>query len=612
MGVGEPLPLKFNPQVVKDSTRRASEMTYFDCDKVRFVNGFPRSIGGWEKISDDAVIGVPRSLFGWSDIAGNNLMSVGTSQKYYMEEGGSFEDITPVRATETGVSLTTVAGSHGVTVNDAGHGAIAGDYVILDASVGVGGITVLAGEYAIISVTSSSAYIIRHTSAALSDDTKGSIGVTYLISGGLDTVVLGGGWGAGTWGRETWGSGVDATIVGSQLRVWTQDNFGEDLVFAPRGGVIYYKDVSSGAGRAVAISSLGSANEVPTWVDQVLVAADERTVFAFGCNPIGSSSPDPLMVRWADRESLVEWEPGATNSAGGIRLSLGSKHMIAVKIRQGIATFTNRALYLIQFLGTQGYGQRLIADNTIILGPKAATVLNGIVYWMATRGIFMFNGTTSPLPSPMVQFMYDNMNSVQSWKCHIGVNAEFNELKFFYCSKDSDEIDSYVIYNVIDQNWCPGTMERTCWLESGTFQKPRAADPDGYVYEHETGLNDGSTNPPSPLNSFVETNIFALGNAKYQHRIRAMWPDINFQGSLAATPEVTVSMRLQNRQGSTDALAALGDVVNTVSVPVEEFTDKIDVKKRARFMSLRIDCAATDTAWQLGVPHLDLVQDGQR
>lgn len=613
---GEPIPLKFSPQVVKDSTRRAGEMTYFDGDRFRFINGLPQSIGGWEKISNDAVIGTPRSLFCWSALDGSNLMSVGTNVKYYLEEGGEFDDITPVRATSSGLisPFTTTISSGSIVVNDGSHGALAGDYVTFSGAATVAGLD-MNDEFEIQTIIDANNYTVQHSSTASSSTTGGgaSVDADYQLTIGLNTTVLGGGWGAGLFSRGTWGSGVSTTIQGSQLRIWSEDNFGEDLVFAPRGGAIYYKDISAGAGRAVAVSSLGGANEVPVVVDQILVSADERTLMAFGCNPIGSSTADPLMIRWADRESLVEWEPTASTTAGGIRLSIGSQHMIAVKARQGIVTFTDKAVYLLQFLGTSGYGQRLIADKTFILGPRAAATMDGIVYWMATRGIFSWNGTVAELPSGLTQYIYKRMNRDQSWKAHIGINPEYGELKFFYCSTNSSEIDSYVIYNIKEKTWAPGTMERTAWVAAGgSHRKPRAADADGYVYEHETGLNDGSTNPPQALNSYIETNIFTLGNGKQQHRIRSIWPDINFSGSEAASPEVVLSMRLQNRMGSADSLIEMGEAVRTVSTPVEEFTDKIDIGKRARFLAFRIDCDAVDTAWQLGVPHVDLIPDGQR
>lgn len=616
---GDPTPLKFTPQVVKDSTRRAGEMTYFDCDRIRFVNGFPQSIGGWTKISKDAVLGVPRALFAWSNLSGSNLMAVGTSWKYYIENGGSFEDITPIRASSTinNNPFATVDATSIVTVTDTAHGASLNDFVTYSGATTTGGIdaAVLNAEHQVTEVVDADTYKIDVGVNATSTTSGGgaSVSAAYQITTGLDSTVLGGGWGAGAWSRSTWGSAVSTTIEGSQLRLWSQDNFGEDIVFNPRGGGLYYKDISSGAGRGVLISSLGGANEVPVVADQILVATEERTLMAFGCNPIGTSTADPLMVRYADRESLVEWGPTDTTTAGGFRLAIGSRHMIAVKTRQGIATFTDKALYLIQFLGTSGYVPRLISDKVLILGPRAAAALDGALYWMANRGIFTWNGTVSELPSGLTQYIYNRMNRSQSWKAYIGINPEFNELKFCYCSTGSNEPDSYVIYNVKDKTWAPGMLSRTAWVEAaGSLRKPRASDSDGFIYEHESGLNDGSTNPPSALDSYIETNIFTLGNGKHQHRIRAIWPDINFAGSLAASPEVVISMRLQDKMGSPDNLAEIGGAVRSVSVPVEEFTDKIDIGKRARFMSLRISCDSTDTAWQLGVPHLDLIQDGQR
>jgi hypothetical protein len=288
--------------------------------------------------------------------------------------------------------------------------------------------------------------------------------------------------------------------------------------------------------------------------------------------------------------------------------------MIAVKIKQGIATFTDRALYLLQPLGDGDWGQRMIADKVHILGPRAAAAYDGALYWMATRGVFSYSGSVAELPSALTQYIYSRMNRSQASKAHIGVNPEFGELKFFYCSNSSDEIDSVIIYNVKDRTWAPGTLSRTAWTEAaGSQRKPRGADENGYIYEHESGLNDGSENPSLPLNSFIETGLFPIGgNGKYQYRIRGFWPDVAFDGSTAASPGVTMSIRLQDKPGSADVLAEVGDVIRSVTLPVEEFTDKIDVKKRARFMSLRLDCTEKDVAWQLGVPQIEVIQDGAR
>jgi hypothetical protein len=593
-------------------------MDYFDCDRVRFVGGLPQSIGGWTRLSDEALLGTPRSIFAWSTLAAMDLIGIGTHWKYYVYDGSDFTDITPIVDTEAlgGNPLTAVNGSSEVTVNDVAHGASVDDFIIVSGATTFAGLStdVLNAEHQIIEVVDADNYIIDVGADATSSASGGgaSVQVEYLLASGQDSVILGAGWGAGSWGHDGgWGSAADSVVAGSQLRIWTEDNWGEDLLINPRGGAIYFRD-TSGGGRGINLTSISGANEVPVVADQIIVSPEERTAIAFGCNPIGTSTADPLMVRWCDRENLPEWEPTDTTTAGGFRLTLGSKHMIAKKIKQGIATFTNKALYVIQFLGEDGYAPRLISSNTQILGPRAANTLNGVLYWMGVRGLFAYTGTVQELPAPLKDFIYNDINETQSWKCHVGVNPLFNEVKFFYCSRDSEEIDRYVLYNPGTGWWAPGTMERTAWLESGVYQRPRALSPDGYLYEHESGFNDGTTDTPVPLGSYIETNLFTFENGRQQLRLRWAWPDIDFLNSTATTPEVILSFRLQDKPGSEDALIEAGEIVRTVSFPIQEFTDKIDIGKRGRYIALRLECNQLDTAWRMGVNSLDVKQDGKR
>ena len=615
---GQPAPLKFNPQVVKDSTRRASEMDYFDCDRVRFVGGLPQSIGGWERVSSTQILGTPRSIFAWSTLAALDLIGIGTHVKYYIFDGSDYEDVTPIRDTET-LGANPFASTNGLTtlvVTDTAHGASMDDYIVVSGATGFAGILAaeLNLEFQITEVIDADSYVIDVGVAATSTTTGGggAVSIDYLLESGQDSVILGSGWGAGSWGHDGgWGSAADSVIAGSQLRIWTEDSWGEDLLINPRGGAIYFRDTSSG-GRAVDLAGVGGANEVPIVADQIIVSPEERTAIAFGCNPLGETTADPLMVRWCDRENLPEWEPTDTTTAGGFRLTLGSKHMIAKKIRQGIASFTNKALYVIQFLGEDGYAPRLISDNTQILGPRAANTLNGVLYWMSVRGLNAYNGTVQELPSTMTQFIYDDLNETQSWKSYVGVNPLFNEVKFFYCSKESGEVDKYVLFNPGTGWWAPGTMDRTAWLESGVFQRPRAMSPDGYMYEHESGFNDGTTDTPAPLNSFIESNLFTFENGKYQLRLRWAFPDINFLTSTAAEPKVVMSFRVQNQMGSEASLEEAGEVIRTVSADIDQFTKKVDIGKRGRYIALRVECNQLDTAWRMGVNSLDVRRDGQR
>lgn len=617
-GIGEPLPLKFQPRVVKDKTRRAAEFVYFDCDKIRFVGGLPQSMGGWIVNNATAIEGCPRSMFAWSTLAGTNLLGVGTHLKYYVDNGGSYNDITPIRASSTinNNPFTTYIGETRVLVTDTAHGAIEGDFVTFSGATGpVGGISAatLNAEHQITTIIDADSYEIYVSQTASSSTSGGGAAVVaaYQINVGLESTVIGDGWGAGTWGREGWGEAADTTVAGSRLRLWSEDNWGEDLLINPRGGKIYYYDSSTG-NRAEELSTLVGASDVPLFADQIITFPEQRQVIAFGTNEIGLTVQDPMMVRWPATESVVDWTPSDTNDAGGFRLSIGSVFMCAVKIRQGLLTFTDTALYVIQYLGASGYAPRLISDKVSILGPKAANTLNGIGYWMGTRAFMRYNGTVGVLPSEMSDYVFKHMNLAQRYKCFVSIHPAFNEVWFHYPSTNSDEVDTYVSFNVNDETWAPGTFDRTAACPSGVFEYDKMADSNGYIYDHDYGASDLSTSTPAAIGAYIETCIFPLGNPKYSHRVRSIWPDVSFMESDAVSPSVTLSLRFQDKLGSPQRLEELGTATRTVNGTIEEFTDKIDVGKRGRYMSFRIEASDPGVVFRLGTPHLDAIQDGQR
>lgn len=612
-----PLPLTFEPGVVKDRTRRANEFGWWDTDLVRFVEGLPQTIGGWSKPFATAMTGAIRSLFGWIDLDGLQLMGIGTYAKYYTEAGGTIEDITPIRRTAAlGANpITTSAGSGIITITDTGHGAAAGDFVTLSGATLVNAITAASinVEHEILTTTVNT-YTVNTGGTASANGSGGGAGVTatYQLSAGLDTTVVGAGYGAGTWGRDTWDSIASTTAQGAQLRVWTQDNWGEDLVFNPRGGAIYYYDRSSPA-RGVNLDTLPGASDVPLFCDQVMVASESRHLLAFGTNALGSTSPDSLVWRWPDQETLTDWTPSSTNTAGGLRFLIGSRFMQAVKTRQEILAFTDAALYSVQYVGEPDiFTQRLISPNVKIAGPKAAGYLGDSVFWMGTRGFHFYNGQTGDIPCPLKEFVYRDINLYQLWKVHCAVNTLYNEVWWFYCSAGSEEIDRYVMVKVPEMTWANGTLPRTAWLDAGTFTLPRGGDLDGYIYDHETGSDDGSTTPPSALLAFAESSPFAMANGVRAVRIHSIWPDLDFLDSSAATPAAAMVLKLQNRPG-----AALHDTTNSsvsriVTAPIQQFTDKVDIGKRGRFMSFRIESSATGVQWRMGTPTLILRPDGRR
>lgn len=614
----DPMPLKFTPGVVRDRTRRANEMGWWDCDKVRFVQGLPQTIGGWSKPFESAVIGAPRALFGWVDLNGFQLMGIGTHVKYYVEEGGGLTDITPIRRTVT-LGANPIATSNGsgiVTITDAAHGAMAGEFVTISGATAFNNLTTdeLNQEFEIITVTTNTYTVDTGGSANASSSGGGAaVEAEYQITAGLETAVAGGGYGAGAWGRGGWSSAAVITVQGAQLRVWTQDNWGEDLLINPRGYPIFYYDRSNPSDRALDLNDLPGASDAPVIADQVIVASEQRHVLAFGCNELGGTDADPMIWRWADQESVVDWTPSASTAAGGNRFLIGSRFMQAIKTRQEILAFTDRALYSVQYVGVPDiFTQRLISPNVAIASPRGAGFFGDTVYWMEARGFKLYNGQVRDMPCPLSEYVFRDINLFQLWKCHCAVNQLYSEIWWFYCSADSEEIDRYIMVNVNDGTWVNGTLARTAWLPNNVFTLPRASDPDGYIYDQETGYDDGSTSPTTPLQAFAESSPFLIGHGSRAVRIKSVWPDLDFLDSIAVAPEATLVLKLQDKFGTQTHATTNSDVIRTVATPIEVFTDRVDIGKRARMVAFRIESNTIGTQWRLGTPHIELRPDGRR
>lgn len=607
-----PTPLNFAPGVTKDRTRISNQFGYWDADLVRWVEGFPQTIGGWQKALTLQAIGAPRALFGWHDLDGIQCMGVGTYIKYYVETGGTLTDITPLRRTAAlGANpITTSSGSGTITVADAAHGANAGEYVELSGSTDVNGITAaqINTEHVIVTATTNT-YTVATVGTASGAGAGGGAGVTaeYQIAPGLDTTLVGGGYGAGTWGRGTWDSASAVTVQGAQLRVWTQDNWGEDLVYCPRYGVIYYYDRSS-PDRGVDIATMGGATDVPTAACQVLTHSEARHLLVFGATPAGGGALDEMVWRWGSAELVNDFDPTSTNSAGGNRLLIGSKFLQAVKTRQEIVAFTDRALYAIQYVGSPDYfSQRLISPNVKMVGPKAAGFLGDSVFWMDARGFNYYNGAVQELPCPLKEYVFRDINLYQLWKTHCAVNSLYDEVWWFYCSAASEEIDRYVMIKIPEGYWANGTLPRTAWLDNGVFTLPRAADEDGYIYDHETGSDaDGVAMTPH-----IESSPFAIGDGSRAMRIKSLWPDIDFLDSDNAAPEVSLVLKLQDKPGTALHGSTNSDVIQTSSTPVQVFTDRVDIGKRGRFVALRVESAQTGLQWRVGPTRIELRPDGR-
>ena len=653
--------LQLRPGVNRESTTLANEGTWFEMDKVRFRSGYPEKIGGWVKDTGAANTtggalappsgsfwGACRSLFNWITLAGFNLMGLGTNLKYYIQQtaNGTFYDVTPIRATDTVASnaFTTSNTSTTVQVNDTAHGAQAGDFVTISGVGGpVNGIPAadLNKEHQIATIVSNNAYTIVVATAATSSGTTGAATFTYQITTGSDVYTSGVGWGAGGWGGVTsgytstgWGSPAPAGLgIGVQLRLWSQDNFGDYLLLNPRGGAIYLWVPAANPtvyNRAQVISSTNTNTQdgiqywltdssCPTVANIVATSDTSRFAIAFGCNEIGSSTLDPLLVRWSDQEDYKVWAPAATNQAGSFKLSVGSSIVCELQSRQEILIWTDAALYSMQYIGPPFvFSFQILADNISIISPNAAATAANITYWMGTDKFYMYSGRVETLYCPLRQYIFGDINISQQYQFFAGTNEAYNEVWFFYCSANSNEIDRYVIYNHLEKIWSYGNLARTAWLDTPLRDYPSAAGYNGNLIYHEDGVDDGTTNPPSPITSYIQSADFNIGDGHNFGYVWRMIPDITFDGSTVNNPEVTFSMRPRQNPGANYSTAADADVVSTQNYQnqrnylVQQFTQIIYTRVRGRQMAFKILSDGLGVQWQLGVPSIDVRPDGRR
>jgi hypothetical protein len=837
--------LQFRPGVNRESTTLSNEGGWFDGDKIRFRSGYPEKIGGWSRLSSSTFIGLCRSLWNWITLKFFNLMGVGTESKFYIEYGGAYYDITPIRSTVVLTNPFTTNITSGtekiVIVTDADHGAITGDYVTFSGASPVGGLN-LNGEY-VISYVDTNTYTITASSNATSAATGGgTVTAAYQLNNGTVSGSAQVGWGAGLWGGVTTGPAItqinmasgtlDTTltaaiptatstatinvvsttgfaasgtiVVGSEiitysgltgtsftgitrgagarifypigqpvaannvtitvdsttgfppagiinigtelisytgvgattftgcirgasgttaaphpdnsvvqdasgyygwgqsastttntrLRLWSQSNFGQDLLFNPRGGGLYYWSpgagnspdvgtrgiligsfsgtaninstttlnvtfvgsgsihigmVVSGAGIPVGttIASFGTgtggtgtyimslaatatttgitltgSSDVPSKINEILISDATRIVIAFGCNDYGSSELDPMLIRWSAQESYTEWTPTATNQAGSFRLSHGSQIIGALQTRQEILVWTDAAIYSMQYLGPPFvWGFTMLTDNISIVSQNAMATAAGVVFWMGVDKFYVYSGRVETLPSAVRTFIYQDINREEFSQIHAGTSEGYSEIWWFYCSANSNVLDRYVIFNYLDKVWYYGTLSRTAWLDSPLRDYPTAAAIDNRLYFHELGVDDGSTNPPSPINAYLQSSDFDIGDGHNYGFVWRMIPDITFDGSTTPSPmypKVTMTLRPRQNPGSAYGTSANARVDSTQSYAgqqtydVQQFTEIVYTRVRGRQMAFRISSDSLGTQWQLGVPRVDTRPDGRQ
>ena len=614
--------------VNKENTRYTAENGWYVSDKMRFRQGTPEKIGGWVRISGSIFQGVCRSLWNWITLGGLNLVGVGTNLKFYIESGGAYNDITPIRATSTINNNPFVAtnGSAIITVTDTAHGAINGDFVTFSGAVGLGGnitATVLNAEYQITFISVDS-YTITATAIANATDAAGSPGggasvvAAYQINVGPATAVPLLGWGAGSWGSGVWGTGGTSL---STIRLWSQSNFGEDLIFNPRGGALYYWDATTGlTSRGVLVSSLiGADAEVPQVVNFVYVSDTSRFVFCFGCDDYGSSVLNPMLIRWSDQESVTTWAVSATNQAGSIQLSHGSEIITAVQARQEIVVWTDSAIYSLQYQGPPViWSSQLLGDNISIYSPNAAVIASGVIYWMGVDKFYKYDGRVQTLRCDLKQYIFQDINTSQAAQVFAGTNEGFNEVWWFYCSQNSTAIDLYVTYNYLEDVWAYGTLGRTAWLDSGLRDFPLAATYSYNLVNHEQGADDNQTGTPAAINAIISSAEFDIDDGDHFGFVWRMLPDITFRGSSTASPQVTMTLIPMQNSGSgyNDPISLGGNsnatVTRTSTSVIEQFTGQVYVRVRGRQMIIQIESNQLGCAWQLGSPRIDIKQDGRR
>jgi hypothetical protein len=637
--------LQFRPGLNREGTDYSNEGGWYDADKVRFRSGFPEKIGGWTRMANAQFLGICRSLWNWIGLNGSNYLGVGTNLKYYIEQGGTYNDITPVTFTSANVAnaFTITSGSNAMVIVDGAYSPGVGDYLTISnaATISTSNVTatVLNAEYSVVSVINSTAYTVTLPVTANASATGGgsATDIAYQQPIGLNTYTIGTGWGAGPWSRGGWGSA--ATVgIGQQLRLWTNDNYGQDLFIAPRGGSISYwiptgqvypSGLSGGLSeraQPLAIQSTAAGYDgafVPNSTNQIVASAIQRFIICMGANsynPADSETPfDPLLVRWSDQENPYEWVPAVTNQSGEFRLSSGSFIMCARNTRQEILVWTDSAIYSMQYLGPPFiWGFQVLMDNISIISPNAAITINNVTYWMGVDKFYQYSGRVETLPCSLWQYIFEDINKDQAFQVFCGSNEGYNEIWWFYCSTGSNQINKYVIYNYLERTWCYGSMARTAWLDSGIRQYPMAADFNNRILFHESAVDDVSGLAPVPINAYIQSSDFDIGDG---HNFGFVWrilPDINFNGSNVNNPYVTMQVKPRRNAGTPYGTADNPEVISAddfSGAPVyniQEFTGQVYTRLRGRQLAFRIESDSLGVAWQLGSPRIDIRNDGRR
>lgn len=612
--------LQFKPGINKEISQYGGEPYWYDGDYVRFREGYPEVVGGWTRAISAQLAGKCRAMFAWTTLSGLNYIALGTHLKHYLFDGGQYIDITPLRKTTNplgGNPIATTNGSGTVTITDASHGASVGDYVTISGASAFNGLTSgqLNQEFVIVTVPNANTYTVATGGTANATSSGGGAAViaAYQIAVGLDSTVFGGGWGAGPWSRNGWGDGYDTSIAGASLRIWSQSNYGEDLLFCPRDLPIYFWDASTPTTRGVLLSGLSGATDVPSLASEILVTT-ERHVVAFGCTPLGSSTQDRLLVRWSSSEDYLDWTPDQENSAGDLRIPLGAQFITQLQTQREILIWTESTMHSMTYVGAPFYyGMTTLSSKTTIMGPKAKTATGDVVFWMGNGKFYRYDGRITPVDCTVEDFVFNDFNYDQKWKTYCSSNTAFDEVTWFYPSGGSDEVDRYVTYNYVDNLWTVGSLARTAWLDRSVYDWPTAVSSSGYMYFHEFGISDGSTNPESGIPAYIESAPIEIGNGDFYMYIDQIIPDLTFRNSTSSSPTATLSLIPRRFPGASQGTTASGSVTQSGYVGiVETFTELLHIRLRAHQATFKIASSQADTSWRLGVPRIRMRPDGRK
>lgn len=627
-----------NPGVNRENTRYTNEGRWFSCDKIRFRQGTPEKIGGWQQVNNDQFLGICRSLWPWAALNGATYVGLGTNLKYYIAfgNGGVYNDVTPIRKTVNPMLGPNPPGSGNpfsgdgtttVTVTDVAHGCVTGDFVTYSGATGTYASTFNA-EFQVTVLTVDTYTITTPITIAAGSYGGTAVVAAYQVNVGNAVDVTLYGWNAGGWGTGGWGVGSTSS---STIRIWNHYNFGEDLIYGPKDGALYYWDQTSGlTTHGVALNSLSGASDVPTVQRLLAVSDSSRIVLAFGCNDYGSAVQDTMLIRWSDQESAVNWTPAATNQAGSLRLSHGSQIEAVAQVRQEFLVWTDTAVYSLQYLGPPiVWGSQLLSDNISIASDRAWGTAAGVTYWMGNEKFYMYDGRVQALVCDLRQYVFSDFNFNQLQQVFCGTNEQFTEIWWFYCSANSTTVDRYVIYNYVEKVWYYGTLGRTAWIDTSISSTvPLACDYNRRLISHEVGVDDNATTTTLPIEAYITSGEFDIDDGHNFGFVWRMLPDVNFTGSTVSNPTMTLSLLpLQNSgsgytRGQTPVpsvnsdMSVAGDnsypVVRTATVPVEKFTGQVNIRVRGRQLSIKASSNTIGVQWQLGSCRLDVRPDGRR